>query len=464
MSTSQTVHYGEAGLAGRRLSVRAKIMGIFLLTAAVMAAVLLVILRANAEIERLTQRMVEQDVAAVKAVEEMKISLLAQEAALSHFLLTGDLSWVERREDQSARFDEAMRRLRAVSVSGTEQAILEEMDAILPRYDAQVRRVLDDYRPDGLGAQVIPLLRRENNLMTEIYALCDQLLAIHEELLERNQQAADGMAKRYRSLGYFTVAMVLVSTVALAYLLRAVVLQPIRNLAEGARAYENGRLEYRVPVEGNDELGNLSRTFNQMAAALQKERGRLTEMSTTDELTQLKNFRHFATRLEEEVRRADRYGHKLSLLLVDIDNFKRYNDAHGHPAGNEVLRVIGRLLRDNARATDILARFGGEEFAAILPETTKADALGLAEKMRRLIELHSFPGEEYQPNGQLTVSIGVAAVPEDTAESPLLLDAADRALYAAKHAGRNRVVAFGRGMGRRKPGPRRAAARPQLVP
>jgi diguanylate cyclase (GGDEF)-like protein len=200
-------------------------------------------------------------------------------------------------------------------------------------------------------------------------------------------------------------------------------------------------------VHGNDELGRLSRTFNEMAAELQRDRGKLTELSITDDLTRLKNFRHFASRLEEEVQRAERYGHHLSLILFDIDHFKHYNDTHGHPAGNEVLRVIGRLLRDSARQTDIIARYGGEEFVIVLPETTKGDALMLAEKICRLIEAHRFPGEERQPGGSLTVSGGVAAVPSDLAHSPLLLDAADRALYAAKEAGRNRVLAYAPDMG-----------------
>ena len=441
------------------LSVGAKILTIFLLAAAVMAGVLLVILRANAEIDRVTRKIVEQDVAAVKAIEEMQIALLSRETAVSRYLLTGDPRWLERHEEQGVAFDAALRRVRAVSVSDTEEAILDEIDRGLPRYELQVKRILDDFESGGLDADVVNLLRRENSITPEIYGMCGRLLAIHEELLERNQQDADRLADRYAGLGYLTVAMILVSTFALGFVLRAVILQPIRTLSAGARAYERGRLEHRVPVQGNDELASLSRTFNQMAAALQKDRGRLTEISITDELTQLKNFRHFATRLEEEVRRADRYGHKMSLLLIDIDHFKEYNDAHGHPAGNEVLRVIGRLLRDNARATDILARFGGEEFAAILPETTKADALGLAEKIRGLIELHSFPGEEYQPGGTLTVSIGVAAVPEDTAESPLLLDAADRSLYAAKGQGRNQVVAFDRELSRPTREDRRAGGR-----
>ena len=153
-------------------------------------------------------------------------------------------------------------------------------------------------------------------------------------------------------------------------------------------------------------------------------------------MTQLKNFRHFTERLEEEVRRssatATRSRHPTSITS--------HNDAHGHPSGNEVLRVLGRLLRDNARGTDILVGRGGEEFAAILPRP-KEDAIGLAEKIRRP-EVHAFPGEESQPGGALTVSAGVAAVPSDANDPSLLLEAADKALYAAKHGGRNRVIPF----------------------
>jgi diguanylate cyclase (GGDEF)-like protein len=424
-----------------------------------MAAILLVILRANGEIDRITQRMVEQDVAAVKAIQEMETALLARETALGRYLLTRDAGWLARQEDERARFARALRRLREVAGGEGERAILAEVQDLLPRYDDQVRSVLAGFGSGGLAPEAANLLRRENNLAPEIHARCGRLTAIREGLLERNQEEANLLAARYRTLGYLTVAMIGAATLALGFLLRAIVLTPIRQLADGARAYGDGRLEHRVPVQGSDELAALSRTFNEMAAALQKDRGRLTEMSITDELTQLKNFRHFASRLEEEVRRAERYGHSLSLVLVDIDHFKDYNDAHGHPAGNEVLRVIGRLLRDNARATDILARFGGEEFAAILPETTKADALGLAEKIRRLIELHSFPGEERQPGGKLTVSLGVASVPEDSQDSPLLLDAADRALYAAKRAGRNRVMAYSRSLTHPKRDAGRAAAR-----
>ena len=250
-----------------------------------------------------------------------------------------------------------------------------------------------------------------------------------------------------RERGIAVVHTPAAATEAVADLTVGLMLTLIRGIATADAMLRDGRFAEARERSVGRELGRLSLTFNEMAAALQRERGQLTEMSITDELTRLKNFRHFAQRLEQEVQRAERYGHHLSLALLDLDHFKLYNDTHGHPAGNEVLRVVGRLLRDNARQTDLLARYGGEEFVIILPETTKQDAVMLTEKICRLIELHKFPGEEQQPGGRLTVSAGVAAVPEDLAHSPLLLDAADRALYAAKAAGRNRVVAYSPEMG-----------------
>ena len=424
------------------LSVRAKILGTFALTAGVMVVVLLLVLHANRRIDEVTRRIVQHDLVEVNAVKDVEHALAVQDAAVGRYLLTGDPFWREAIESERDRTARALAIIRGHMSSDTERNLVREIAETLPPYYERTERLLAAHDGQGSPEELASRLRRENSLLPEIQHNLQALLAIYETTLEQNRKEADAIAVQYRGLGLSTFAILAGAAAALWTLLRLTVVRPIRHLAEGARAYEHGQLEHRVPVLGGDELGDLSRTFNEMAAALQQERGRLTEMSITDELTQLKNFRHFSERLEEEVRRAERYGHQISLVLFDIDYFKNYNDAHGHPSGNEVLRVLGRLLRDNARATDILARYGGEEFAAILPETSKEDALGLAEKIRRLIEVHAFPGEESQPGGALTVSAGVAALPGDAADTPLLLEAADKALYAAKHGGRNQVIPF----------------------
>lgn len=169
----------------------------------------------------------------------------------------------------------------------------------------------------------------------------------------------------------------------------------------------------------------------------------LAEQATKDPLTGLSNRRQLMSDLSLEMKRAKRYGTPLALILLDVDHFKKYNDTHGHPAGDEVLRQVARLLTMNVRAFDKVARYGGEEFVVILPQTDLQGAAAAAEKLRRAIEEHPFLGEETQPGGKVTVSLGVAGFPEHAGSVDELLEQADQAMYRAKAAGRNRVTVAG---------------------
>lgn len=170
------------------------------------------------------------------------------------------------------------------------------------------------------------------------------------------------------------------------------------------------------------------------------------EMSITDELTQLANRRQMHTRLEREWKRAQRFDNPLSLLMIDIDKFKRYNDINGHLLGDEVLKGVSGILQGNTRTVDTVARFGGEEFVVILPEQDKESAAGVADKLRRTVYQTDFPRSHRQPGGHLAISVGVASYPEDADDPHTLLDRSDMALYVAKRTGRNRVVTYEQGM------------------
>jgi diguanylate cyclase (GGDEF)-like protein len=167
---------------------------------------------------------------------------------------------------------------------------------------------------------------------------------------------------------------------------------------------------------------------------------RLAQLAVTDGLTGLYNHRHFHERLSLEVERSARNGLPLSLLMVDVDHFKFYNDHHGHPAGDEVLRQVARILSEGRRANDVVARYGGEEFSVILVDTAKFTAAKIAERLRERVATSGVPHSADQPGGSLAISVGVATFPDDATASELLVRAADDALYAAKRAGRNRVV------------------------
>lgn len=159
----------------------------------------------------------------------------------------------------------------------------------------------------------------------------------------------------------------------------------------------------------------------------------LETISTTDALTGLRNRRAFDEKLLNEYQRSERSKHDFSLLLIDVDHFKAYNDAFGHQAGDDALGEVARLLQYTVRPYDMAARYGGEEFAVIAPETDKAGAMGLAERLRRAVER----GEWL--NRQITISIGVATLGFGQS-IPALIEEADRALYTAKERGRNQVV------------------------
>jgi diguanylate cyclase (GGDEF)-like protein len=166
----------------------------------------------------------------------------------------------------------------------------------------------------------------------------------------------------------------------------------------------------------------------------------IQETANIDGLTGVFNKRHFQERITAEIRRAEKEGGGVSLLLLDIDDFKNYNDRNGHLEGDEVLKRVGELLKRSIRDDDMAARYGGEEFVVVYPGAPKAMALRLAEALRKAVEEFQFPHGGGQPLGKVTISGGVAAFPEDSRDSIDLIRCADQALYEAKAAGRNRVL------------------------
>jgi diguanylate cyclase (GGDEF)-like protein len=221
-------------------------------------------------------------------------------------------------------------------------------------------------------------------------------------------------------------------------------------------------LQALLASDRTDEIGALMREFTRILEVLQVQASqvqdyagrfeaineelrnanlRLRELSLTDELTEVGNRRNFDVRIREEINRSTRFGHSFSLLLLDLDYFKKFNDEFGHPQGDAVLRGLGALMRSMCREGDVPCRVGGEEFAFILPETAKADGLAFGERMRRGVETTIKCPDDSRP---ITISIGLAAFPEDGKSPEDVFRASDEALYESKNAGRNRVTAYTR--------------------
>lgn len=199
----------------------------------------------------------------------------------------------------------------------------------------------------------------------------------------------------------------------------------------------------KVDDFSRNEIKLLQLVANQIALSIANARlyAKTRELSVRDELTGLYNRRHFLHVLQLEWKRASRFHHPLSLLMIDVDHFKKYNDSHGHKEGDRVLKHMGNLLVKTLREVDTLARFGGEEFVVLLPDTDRSGALAVGEKLRRVVESEQFSLTD-QHQLPVTISVGMANYPEDVREQEDLIDHADIALYDAKDQGRNRVVAY----------------------
>ncbi len=196
----------------------------------------------------------------------------------------------------------------------------------------------------------------------------------------------------------------------------------------------------------NEALANLNKAFRALTVTLKNKNQALENLNNAfkalairDQLTGLFNRRYFDEAIVTEVTRATRYGRNLSIIFLDVDFFKKYNDQFGHQHGDMVLKKISQIVKDNVREIDVATRYGGEEFVIILPETPKEDAYTVAEKIRRAVESHATDSVSGQTTATITISAGVATLGSDGSTPSELIAKADQAVYQAKSHGRNAV-------------------------
>jgi diguanylate cyclase (GGDEF)-like protein len=250
-----------------------------------------------------------------------------------------------------------------------------------------------------------------------------------------------------------TICLGLLLTIGLtAYLLGLTIVRPLDRLTNGAAKVAGGDLEVKLSVVGHSEVGYLTEVFNDMVARLREGREALArinetltekneelrKLSITDSLTGLYNRRHFMEVLANEVARAWRHKHAFSVMMIDTDHFKKYNDASGHQAGDALLKKIGIIFKESLRNVDYAARYGGDEFIVLLPEVGSRGALEVADRLRERVAAETLTCKTQRV--PVSLSIGVAAFPEHGETLEALVASADSALYHAKGSGRNRVV------------------------
>jgi diguanylate cyclase (GGDEF)-like protein len=266
---------------------------------------------------------------------------------------------------------------------------------------------------------------------------------------ELSAESAFRQVRHFRDVSLLVIALLLVLVSAAGYRLGLLIARPLDRLTKGAGEVAAGDLAVDLPeAPGGGEVGYLTDVFNHMVSrlregrreldliheTLRKKNEELEQLSTTDSLTGLDNHRELMQRLDHEEARCKRERRSFSVLVGDVDHFKQYNDAFGHPAGDEVLKAISDIMRESARPVDCVARYGGEEFVVMMPDSAANDAFELAEHIRARVAAKKFMGRK------MTLSIGVATFPEDADSAEALISIADEALYQAKREGRDRSI------------------------
>jgi diguanylate cyclase (GGDEF)-like protein len=272
---------------------------------------------------------------------------------------------------------------------------------------------------------------------------------------EKEKAKAYAQIVRLRNLTLALVVGLLFVIGLAAYLLSLSLVRPLNRLTSGAGRVAAGDLEVDVPVSSRSEVGYLTEVFNDMVARLRQGREELAainetlrqknvelhEISIVDSLTGLYNRKHLMETLDKEVSRSQRHSHSFSLLVIDIDHFKKYNDTYGHLAGDEVLSRLASVFKKSIRSSDYAARYGGEEFIIMLPEIDPEQGLVTAERMLKQVAEERFGGEG--ESIKVTISVGVASYPENGEDAQSVIRNADAAMYEAKEQGRNRVILAG---------------------
>ena len=325
------------------------------------------------------------------------------------------------------------RQTRVVIVQPGGQEVVSAGRALAPMAQATLRQLQDadssavSYRaPDGLAVvgALSPVPASDWSAIAEIPA-----------------STAFRDIQRLRNATVLLLVVLLAVVGTLAWALGLLIVQPLGRLTLAANRVAAGDLDVDVPASGGGELSRLTRVFNDMVHRLRESREELERLSVTDELTGLANRRRLTTELERELRRSERHGHPFSILMLDVDRFKRFNDSYGHPAGDALLKRLASTLLKSVRDVDTVARYGGEEFLVMLPEAPAADAARIAERIRAAREADRFTPDGGSGDVNVTVSVGYAVFPDDAKTAAALIEAADQALYRSKESGRNRVTA-----------------------
>lgn len=328
--------------------------------------------------------------------------------------------------------EESISLLMAERLPVGEKKTLEAVSIYFNEIKGQIRRLPGEEK----SLKIRKISDRSQELLRHVKTLMDS----HKLYLNEVKAKAD----RTKNIGkYISIALpsvCIILAVSFGLTIGRSIIRSVEFLVSAARAMAMGDLSRKVALKSNDEFGEIANAFDIMREELKTKSQKLEQLSITDELTGLFNRRYLNHKIEEELIRAKRLCHNLTILFIDIDHFKEFNDFHGHQEGDKVIKELCKVITRNIRdKVDTACRYGGEEFVVILPETYSKRAVPIAERIRIRFGEIGFKPPPVADFIYNTVSIGISEYREDET-SDVLLKRADEAMYEAKHEGRNRII------------------------
>jgi len=363
----------------------------------------------------------------------------------NNYLITGEVKERDNFDQLSSEIFRIMKELQTFQGGQRWEMLSGELNQDILRLSEQLVAILFIADPVG-NKHAGQLIHNATVSSEEMIKKADEFHNLSEQEMIRMAQDARANNKKVNIVFYGTIGASALFFVLISLYVSRFFIRPILDLHRGAQIVGQGNLNHRLAVRTKDEIESLANEFNRMVEAISHMKDELDkkvelshQLAITDPLTGLFNRRFFMEKLREETKRNERFNHPLAIVLIDIDNFKVYNDNNGHLKGDDLLRTFSAILKRQVRSVDFVCRVGGEEFMVILPETDYLTGIKIAEGLRKAVESYPFPFGDKQPGGALTVSLGVASSVKGEKDPLKLIKAADDALYQAKRTGRNKI-------------------------
>lgn len=380
---------------------------------------------------------------------EMNKSLIRYDSNLWKYVASGNPNWLKDAQEAKRTLERNITELLQVAEGNIELTnAVQRIQSMQEEYFRKAEVIAQS--KGSIEEKSSKLTKEYNELLVKVFNETNRLNELKQNKLREASVSVREQVNQLKQVGAVLAMIFLPILIILGGVIYVTTASPIEKLTKIIKSVsENDFKDMSAVVKGseefierrksNDEISRLARALRNFGQQIEDKTKELENLIITDEKTKLFNFRHFKSELQAEIARAKRFGEAVSLIMIDADKFKHYNDTNGHVLGDEALIKMAKLMKTHCRETDKPARFGGEEFAILLPRTTKEEAVVLAERIRKAIEDAVFVNQEKQPGGNFTASLGVASYPEDCSDAETLINAADKALYKAKEKGRNRV-------------------------